>query len=109
MAKKIKKVASYSSDPEDDDSNSEQTRRDDERGRTVLAKVGKAIQNGNKITLECHPIYKVPCGDNRTTLSSYIGVVVRERVNINYKKWGEVPREVVDEVYEFIMVSLISS
>ncbi|XP_063942743.1 uncharacterized protein LOC108204082 [Daucus carota subsp. sativus] len=40
--------------------------------------------------------------DNRTTLSTYIGVVVRERVNINYKKWRNVPKEVVNEVYEFI-------
>ncbi|XP_021751611.1 uncharacterized protein LOC110717260 isoform X2 [Chenopodium quinoa] len=66
--------------------------------------LGKAIQSGTKIPVEWHPTYGVPFGDkkNRTTLSSYIGVVAREPVNINYKNWGDVPKEIVDEEYEII-------
>uniref|UniRef100_A0A803N3V9 DUF8039 domain-containing protein n=1 Tax=Chenopodium quinoa TaxID=63459 RepID=A0A803N3V9_CHEQI len=70
--------------------------------------LGKAIQSGTKIPVEWHPTYGVPFGDkkNRTTLSSYIGVVAREPVNINYKNWGDVPKEIVDEEYEIIASTL---
>lgn len=108
MAKKRKELRPHDvdADAEEDTSDAQEDRREDERGRTVLARVGKAIQSGTKLTVEWHPIYNTPRGDNRTTLSSYIGVVVRERVNVNYEKWGDVPGETVTEVYEFIAVSI---
>ncbi|KMT11304.1 hypothetical protein BVRB_5g109850 isoform B [Beta vulgaris subsp. vulgaris] len=107
MAKKRKQRSqsedNLASNPEDKASDAEKIRREDERGRTVLAKVGKAIHSGTKIPVEWHPTRNVPRGDNRTTLSTYIGVVVRERVSINYKKWSDVPKELKNEVCEFIM------
>lgn len=77
--------------------------RDNQRGRTVLAIVGKAIQSGIKIPLQWNH-RNVPCGEYKDTFSTYIGVVVRERVNINYAIWDEVPQEIQDEVYDFISV-----
>ncbi|KAL9237084.1 hypothetical protein vseg_011672 [Gypsophila vaccaria] len=75
-----------------DDSDDEKSNRDDERGRTILFKVGMAIQNGTKIPLEWHAVRKTPCGKNRLSFSSYIGVVVWERVCITYIKWKVVPK-----------------
>ncbi|XP_021753908.1 uncharacterized protein LOC110719316 isoform X1 [Chenopodium quinoa] len=70
------------------------------RGRTIAVVVGKAILSGVKIPLEWN--HKVPIGENRYIFSSYIGVVVCERVNINYRDWEEVPKEVIDDLYKFI-------
>ncbi|KAL2903961.1 putative NAD kinase 1, partial [Bienertia sinuspersici] len=71
------------------------------RGRTVLAVVGKAILSGVKIPVEWNH-NKVLVGENRATFVTYIGVVTRERVNINYREWEDVPKEVLDELYNFI-------
>ncbi|KMS98274.1 hypothetical protein BVRB_4g094230 [Beta vulgaris subsp. vulgaris] len=102
MAKKRKEPSpsedNLASDPEDEASDAEKIRRENERGRTVLAKVGKAIQDGTKIPVEWHPTHKVPVGENRTPLSTYIGVMVRERVGLNYRKWSDVPKELKNEV-----------
>ncbi|KMS96163.1 hypothetical protein BVRB_001440 [Beta vulgaris subsp. vulgaris] len=109
MAKKRKQRSqsedNLASDPEDEAFDAKKIRREDERGHTVLAKVGKAIHSGTKIPVEWHPTRNVPRGDNRITLSTYIGVIVRERVSINYKKWSDVPKEMKNEVCEFIMFS----
>ncbi|KNA19381.1 hypothetical protein SOVF_062060, partial [Spinacia oleracea] len=100
MTKKKKHVGKVvdGATAEDDTSNVEQAHRAEERGRTVLTIVGKAIQNETEIPVDWHTRYGVPTGDRkigdrkvRTILSSYIGVVARERVNINYLKWGDVP------------------
>ncbi|KAK9705159.1 hypothetical protein RND81_07G037300, partial [Saponaria officinalis] len=85
-----------------DDSDVEKSNRDDERGRTVLAKVGKTIQNGNKILVDWHPVRRTPCGFNRLSFTTYIGVVVRERVCITYIRWKDVPKTILDELYELI-------
>ncbi|XP_057249341.1 uncharacterized protein LOC104883507 [Beta vulgaris subsp. vulgaris] len=110
MAKKRKQRSqsedNLASDPEDEAFDAKKIRREDERGHTVLAKVGKAIHSGTKIPVEWHPTRNVPRGDNRITLSTYIGVIVRERVSINYKKWSDVPKEMKNEVCEFIMVGI---
>ncbi|XP_021766289.1 uncharacterized protein LOC110730776 [Chenopodium quinoa] len=74
---------------------------ENQRGRTVAAVVGKAILSGVKIPLEWNH-NKVPIGENRYIFSSYIGVVVRERVNINYRDWEDVPKEVIDDLFKFI-------
>ncbi|XP_021730809.1 uncharacterized protein LOC110697739 [Chenopodium quinoa] len=71
------------------------------KGRTVAAVVGKAILSGVKIPLEWNH-NKVPVGENRDIFSSYIGVVVREKVNINHRDWEEVPKEVIDDLFKFI-------
>ncbi|XP_021733385.1 uncharacterized protein LOC110700161 isoform X2 [Chenopodium quinoa] len=71
------------------------------RGRTVAAVVGKAFLSGVKIPLEWNH-NKVPFGENRDIFSSYIGVIVRERVNINYRDLEEVPKEVIDDLFKFI-------
>uniref|UniRef100_A0A803KV15 Uncharacterized protein n=1 Tax=Chenopodium quinoa TaxID=63459 RepID=A0A803KV15_CHEQI len=75
------------------------------RGRTVAAVFGKAILSGVKIPLEWNH-NKVPIGENRDIFSSYI-VVVREKVNINYRDWEEVPKEVIDDLFKFIMRGFI--
>ncbi|KAL9232848.1 hypothetical protein vseg_007912 [Gypsophila vaccaria] len=75
------------------------------RGHTVLAVVGKAIQKGSKIPFQWNH-YKVPIGANRGLFSNYIGVIVRERVSINYREWEDVP-EILNEVYEFITKGFI--
>ncbi|KAL9228004.1 hypothetical protein vseg_003628 [Gypsophila vaccaria] len=85
-----------------DDSDDEMSNRDDERGRTILSKVGMTIQNGTKIPLDWHAVRKTPCGKNRLSFSSYIGVVVRERVCITYINWKVVPKTLLDELYESI-------
>ena len=110
MGKKARQVQARPPDDEasedSDDSDVEAARREDERGRTVLAAVGKAIQNGTKIPLEWHPVYKIPCGEYKPTFATYIGVVVRERVCISYEDWKKVPQEVLDELYDVISVIL---
>ncbi|XP_057532313.1 uncharacterized protein LOC130810320 [Amaranthus tricolor] len=74
----------------------------DRGGCTVLAKVGKAIHEGQKIQLEWTKKPEIPCGEHKTTFYSYIGIIARERVNINYKDWYDLPEQLLDEVYEFI-------
>ncbi|KAK9698223.1 hypothetical protein RND81_08G089600 [Saponaria officinalis] len=103
MAKNRKQVCSSPTNAaSSDDSDAEKSNRQDERGRTVLAKVGNAIQNITKIRLEWHPIRKTPCGENRFTFTFYIGVVVRERVCITYASWKDVPKVLLDYLYEVI-------
>ncbi|KAL9232810.1 hypothetical protein vseg_007875 [Gypsophila vaccaria] len=102
MAKKSKKSCQARDDSESDpESDLEKKNRDDERGRTVLKLVGTSIQSNTKIPLERNT-RKVPCGEHKTVFSTYIGVVARERVCINYKKWTDLPKELLDEVYECI-------
>lgn len=109
MAKKRKQLAiPYNAteeellDPEDD-----QGKREDERGRTVLAFVGNVIQSGSKIPLEWHAVHKTPRGDHKKTFTRYIGVVVRERVCISYVTWKSVPKELKDQLYGAITVSTL--
>ncbi|KAK9740492.1 hypothetical protein RND81_03G039500 [Saponaria officinalis] len=75
------------------------------RGRTILAKIRKSNNTESKIPLEWNH-NKIPVGERRESFSNYIGVVVRERVNINYREWEDVPKEVTNEVYAFIMARL---
>lgn len=91
---------------DEDNSDVERANREDERGRTVLATVGKAIQNGTKIPLEWDRIKKIPCGEFKDTFSTYIGVIARERVCITYKTWNDVPKVLLDDLYESIKVSI---
>uniref|UniRef100_A0A803MTC6 DUF8039 domain-containing protein n=1 Tax=Chenopodium quinoa TaxID=63459 RepID=A0A803MTC6_CHEQI len=79
MARNKKQVHQPEGNEDEDNSDVERLSREYERGRTVLAAVGKAIQNGTKIPLEWDPITKLPCGEHRLTFSGYIGVIVRER------------------------------
>lgn len=90
-----------------DDATTDESDSDD-GGRTVLAKVGKAIHEGQKIQLEWTKKPEIPCGEHKTTFCSYIGIIARERVNINYKDWSDLPEQLLDEVYEFIAVSIIT-
>ena len=78
---------------------------DDHRGRSVLAMVGKAIHEGKKLPLEWTAKPELPCGDYKKTFFSYIGIVARERVNINYMEWSDVPKKKLNELYDFIAVS----
>lgn len=111
MAKKRKQVSDSQVDgdnanSESNDLSSEES--ENRRGRTVVAVVGKAIQKGIKISLEWNH-NNVPTGVNRTTFANYIGVVVRERVSINFRDWDDVIEKVKDEVYEHITVSFYGS
>ena len=85
------------------DHNDVETESDDERGRTVCALVGDAIHKGIKIPLQWNED-GIPQGEHRTTFSSYIGVVVRERVSIAFETWKDVPNDLLDEVYNMITV-----
>ncbi|KAL2922063.1 ATP-dependent protease ATPase subunit HslU, partial [Bienertia sinuspersici] len=106
MAKRKKQLPTPNGDrtshSEDDASDPEKEKREDERGRTVLAMVGKAIQGGTRIPLDWHPIYKTPSGTHRKTFCRYIGVVVRERVCITYVEWTDVPKELKEQLYDAI-------
>ncbi|KAL2929728.1 ATP-dependent protease ATPase subunit HslU, partial [Bienertia sinuspersici] len=110
MAKRKKQLTTPNGDrtshSEDDASDPEKAKREDERGRTVLAMVGKAIQGGTRIPLDWHPIYKTPSGTHRKTFCRYIGVVVRERVCITYVEWTDVPNELKEQLYDAITVSV---
>ena len=105
MARKRKRVRPSNEGDTLHPEDSEKIRREDERGRTVLAMVGKAIQAGTKIRLEWHPIKRIPVGEHKSHFSTYIGVVARERVTITYKEWSDLPNGVLDEVYNAITVS----
>ncbi|KNA25579.1 hypothetical protein SOVF_005650, partial [Spinacia oleracea] len=102
MAKKKKQVRLSNDDAALDPGDYEKTRREDERGRTVLNLVGKAIKAGTKLRLEWHPVKRLPIGDHRSHFSTYIGVVVRERVTITYKEWSEVSKGLLDELHDSI-------
>ncbi|XP_074319134.1 uncharacterized protein LOC141656159 [Silene latifolia] len=107
MAKKNKQAHQRRNDSESDpESDAENENREYERGCTVLALVGKAIDSNTKIPLQWNS-RKVPFGDYKTSFSTYIGVVARERVSINYRKWPDVPQAKLDEVYEFITKGFI--
>ncbi|KMT05910.1 hypothetical protein BVRB_7g164910 [Beta vulgaris subsp. vulgaris] len=71
----------------------------------LCATVGKAIQEGRKIPLLWNRI-KVPCEDHRTTFYTYVGVLIHEHVDINYLRWGDVPKELKNSLYESITLSL---
>lgn len=110
MARKIHRVHPpqndvTNEDEDGDDSDVEQTRREDERGRTVLAEVGDSIKKGHKIPLEWDQVTKIPCGDHKDTFSTYLGVIARERICITYKTWKDVPREVQNVVFESVKVN----
>ncbi|KAL2894494.1 ATP-dependent protease ATPase subunit HslU [Bienertia sinuspersici] len=106
MAKRKKQLTTPNGDrtshSEDDASDPEKAKREDERGRTVLAMVGKAIQGGTRIPFDWHPIYKTPSGTHRKTFCRYIGVVVRERVCITYVEWTDVPNKLKEQLYDAI-------
>ncbi|KAK9735034.1 hypothetical protein RND81_04G179000 [Saponaria officinalis] len=97
MAKKRKQMSAS----EDDDETETSGECEHRRGRSTIAVVGKAIRRGAKLPLEWNH-NKVPIGTNKEVFASYIGVVVRERVSINYREWEDVPKQVINEVYEFI-------
>ncbi|KAK9676600.1 hypothetical protein RND81_11G088100 [Saponaria officinalis] len=105
MAKKRKQV-SVSSGDANSESDGTSAECENRRGRTVLALVGKAVQRGTKIPLEWNH-NKLPTGVNKDIFATYIGVVVRERVSINYREWEDVPKDVINEVYEFITKGFI--
>ncbi|KAL2901833.1 hypothetical protein RDABS01_026915, partial [Bienertia sinuspersici] len=83
MAKRKKQLPTtngdWTSDSEDDESDSEKVKCEDERGHTVLAMVGKAIQGGTKsiwigilyIKLQVEPIEKPFVAILAKNLSSY--------------------------------------
>ncbi|KMT17371.1 hypothetical protein BVRB_2g038270 isoform A [Beta vulgaris subsp. vulgaris] len=102
MAKKKKQVCSQGDQTSSDDCDVKKSNRDDERGRTVLTKVGKSIQNGNKIYLDWHPIRRNPRGDKHLTFTTYIGVATRERVFITYYSWKDVLEIKLYELYDII-------
>lgn len=107
MAQKKRKALEAQGDAESedsDDSDVEKSRREDERGRTVLALVGETIQKGMKIPLQWHSVYKVPFGKYKPIFSTYVGVVARERVSITYVTWSNVPKELLNELYDVVTV-----
>ena len=49
--------------------------------------------------------YGQPVGQKASELQSFIGVLAREKVNINYHSWKQVPNEVKNMIWESVNVS----
>lgn len=47
----------------------------------------------------------VPIGSDAAEMKSYIGVLARGKVNINYKSWKHVPKQIKELIWESVNVS----
>ena len=74
------------------------------RGRTQMNKLVVQRIHGVKQSVKFNE-YGQPVGEKASELQSFIGVLAREKVNINYNSWKQVPNEVKNMIWESVNVS----
>ncbi|XP_074573663.1 uncharacterized protein LOC141830081 [Curcuma longa] len=71
------------------------------RGRTQMNKLAVQRVQGVKQSVRFNE-YGQPVGQKASELQSFIGVLAREKVNINYHSWKQVPDEVKNMIWESV-------
>lgn len=107
MADSLDHVDNDGSHSSDDIDDSDVLSTRNVRGVTLLKRIRKlTCQNTKKIPLKCDPLGK-PIGAYSTLWENYVGYLARDRISIAYKNWKVVPKEIKDDVYDNLMVSII--
>lgn len=77
------------------------------RGRTQLDKITKQRMQGIRNEVSFNN-FGQPIGPAAVAMQSYIGVLARQKVNIKYKTWKQVPIAVKELIWESVNVSKLA-
>ncbi|XP_019196472.1 PREDICTED: uncharacterized protein LOC109190440 [Ipomoea nil] len=74
------------------------------RGRTQMHKLAMQRAQGLKKDVQFNELGQ-PIGDSAAELQSYIGVLAREKVKLNFKTWKHVPQDIKDKIWDAVNLS----
>lgn len=77
------------------------------RGPTHMKSLDRHRSKGLKKDIELTPLEQ-PIGPSKSSYQSYLGVLVRDKVDITYACWKGVPKEVKDRIWDSVNVSYCS-
>ena len=76
------------------------------RNATRMLSLVKLREKGLKVNVEFDEHTSAALGEEGSNLHSFIGALVRQKVNITYKSWKAVPKAVKDEIWADVEVSV---
>ncbi|XP_019158302.1 PREDICTED: uncharacterized protein LOC109155026 isoform X2 [Ipomoea nil] len=76
------------------------------RGRTQMHKLDMQRVQGVKKEVQFNALVQ-PIGKSATELQSYIHVLAREKVKLNFKTWKHVPQDIKDKIWNAVNLSFI--
>nr|GMC76399.1 putative transposase, Ptta/En/Spm, plant [Ipomoea batatas] len=76
------------------------------RGRTQMHKLAMQRAQGVKKVVEFNDLGQ-PIGQIAAEMQSYIGVLAREKVKVNYKTWKHVPEDIKEKIWEAVNLTFI--